>query len=328
MIFHRMKSALGAVAVAAVFAASCVDVQEPSAPDVVWDGNGVGTGTCSCSAEQMKDRAYRFTSLGVIEPYKLAGNLDSMWETELSNYILNVLFVVQEAAAGEVVAFKTMKLVAGPGWREPGQPYIVSDNPSFAVTSYFLMEGLQITLDMIPVAGYQCQIKNTEPKSLYFHLGPREDPLMCGPLLNPANATPIKDLVIRFGFNEDCSKIENGYMRGCLSPSDVDRICMCMIASECSREGGYLETPFPSEASLNQEVLTQYCKDTCGFSDTAGATNWTSFGALMRLMTVPQTCITSDGEDGYLLEVLFSAEEVTGAFNLSSVDPPAEESSE
>jgi hypothetical protein len=326
MIFHRMKNALCTTIIPAVWVASCIDVQEPSAPDVTVEGGGDGTSPCTCPADQMLGRAYRFTSLGVIEPAPLASFMDQMWATELSNYILNILFVVQEASQGDVTAFDAMKLVAGPGWRTPELPYLVEGDTSFSVESYWLMEGLQIELDMIPLSGYQCQIKNTESKSLYFHLGPREDPLMCGPLLDPANATPIKDLIIRFGFNEDCSKIENGYMRGCLSPYDVDRICMCQQASSCPEEGGNLSEPFPTD-DVSAETLTQYCKDTCGFSADA-ATNWTSFGAQMRFLGINETCLTSEGEAGYMLELVFSAEEVTGQFDPSSIQPPAEKTVE
>jgi hypothetical protein len=322
MVVHRMKSASLLALTAAFALCSCIDVEQPSAPDVNYEGGCSGT-LCNCPADQMVGRAYRFTSLGVIEPSVLASNMDQMWDTELSNYMLNILFVVQEAAAGEVVAFDTMKLVAGPGWRTPEEPYLVEGDTSFQITGYSFLSGLQIELDMVPLTGYQCQIKNTESKSLYFHLGPLSHPLMCGPLLEPANATPIKDLVIRFGFNEDCSKIENGYMRGCLSPTDVDKICMCQQASTCPDTGGDLTTTFPT-GDTSSAALTQYCVDACGHDDEA-ATNWTSFGAQIR-MAGTKNCITSEGEAGYMLEVVFSAEEVTDLFDPSSIEPAEEKS--
>jgi hypothetical protein len=48
----------------------------------------------------------------------------------------------------------------------------------------------------------------------------------------------------------------------------------------------------------------------------------------MRFLGINETCLTSEGEAGYMLELVFSAEEVTGQFDPSSIQPPAEKTVE
>ena len=47
---------------------SCVDVNEPKVPDLVIQGDGEGSGTCTCDAQTMVNRTYRFSKLVVDQP--------------------------------------------------------------------------------------------------------------------------------------------------------------------------------------------------------------------------------------------------------------------
>jgi len=153
---------------------------------------------------------------------------------------------------------------------------------------------------------------------------------MCGPKLDTTpNATPIKDLALRFSFSANCESIENGYMRGCLAEKDVDRICLCSKASECPRTGGDPASErFPNIKDVPKDeqadVLVNYCKNACGFDEDAPY-NWTSFGALVRTVSMVKTCITTEGDEGYLLEAIFDAEDVTELFDFDSMPEISED---
>jgi len=302
-------------ALLAAVCASCIDVIEPDAPDVVFEGDSTGYSTiCNCPLEGMLNRAYRFTNLVVDQPARLDVTLDRMWEYEIANYLLNILFVIQEAEANEdeLAAFSRLKLLAGPGWRIPKTPYAVDD--SFRVTAYCLMdEELTMELDMTPYSGYQCRFRNDDPGSLYFHLGSLKDPLMCGPLLDPADSTPIMDMHISFGFNEDCTRISNGYLEGCLPQEKVNRICMCSRAGTCLKDGAKPGTPFPEndgKDTFAENALSGYCSDACGANG-----GWATFRGILDSTDTSPSCITADGEIGYRLSAYFDAEEVTDLFN-------------
>jgi hypothetical protein len=329
-----------AMGLLALLGLSCVQVKLPPAPEIAVD-SGVGVCTssgCSCPASGMADRAYRFTHLTAIEPSNLASHLNPMWEAEIENHITNVIFVVVDAVEGEAAAegeddetppFEAVRFAAGPGWREPSTPYLVDDD--FSLEGYHFLDdpALQVGVTMGPVeGGYQCQVENTEPASLFFHLGPLDDPLMCGPTLEPANVTPIMDLAVDFTFNTDCSKIERGHMTGCIPMYAVERICMCMDASLCVKDGADPEYEFPAleglESDEYNDELIEYCKAACGHKpaeerDPETEKTWISFGGLVSSMGIEPSCtVTSTDEPGILLEADFRAEEISG-FDMTSM---------
>ncbi|MBL6974791.1 MAG: hypothetical protein ISR64_03580 [Deltaproteobacteria bacterium] len=54
------------------------------------------------------------------EPEAFAEILNLMWETDILNNIINVLFVVDDVIKGEGgVAFERLSVTLGPGWRNP-----------------------------------------------------------------------------------------------------------------------------------------------------------------------------------------------------------------
>lgn len=305
----------------ALMAMGCVDVQEPSAPDIEYEGGTGGAAShCECSADDMEERAYRFTELQVVEPLSLKDTLNSQWEHELENYLTNVLVMVVDAdsddAASELTAFNAMRVVAGPGWREPDDDYLVDDD--FEPDSYAFLEGLTIGVELSPVEGEQCRLANEDFPSLYFHLGPLNDPLMCAPTLEPANATPIENMRIRFNFNEDCSEIVSGYLLGCIPGDAADRICMCTSASQCTQEDADPSYDFPDLEEVADEdrsaELRDYCQNACGYTPSDERPDdvllWTPFGAVLSSAGIPKTCAGANGSPGVMLELSFTAEEI------------------
>ena len=301
----------------------CIDIVEPSPPAIdAGMSGGSCPGTCSCDPGTMMGRAYRFTKLNVQEPTEMAEDLDKQWQSELANYLLNVVFVVNSAeqTPESLANFSKLSITAGSAWRYPDLPYEVDQ--SFQVEEYCLMSDmLNVTTDATPKGDAQCTFQNNVTVDLPFHLGPLSSPLMCAPQLTPQNATPIKELNFEFGFNEDCSAITNGYLTGCIPQSAAERICLCVTASECGRDNMALDTPFPQNATETKQ-LTQYCRTTCG---QGGDLNWANFRVMMDLKSgdtdtthawpmMATTCNLEDGTAGYRLAARFEAQEITNKF--------------
>jgi len=299
------RAALAPLALA-LAAAGCVTVEAPGAPDItIEQTGGGGSSTCACDAATLQQRVFRFTRLEIDEPAALAPTLNSMWTGELQSNKLNVLFRVLEAEAGTGVAFERLTLQTGPGWREPVMPYDLPPEygqpTESAVTSYCLLDGMDVQLELEPYHGYQCQLKTSAPGSLLFHLGPKTGPLVCSPTLDQPNTTPIQELTVRFGFNEDCSAIDDGYLEGCIVQEEANRICMCLIAGTCS------EMQDPS-AAFDPDDLSGYCKDACG-------SGWISFGSIIKSFRIQPSCLTPSGEPGMRLQGFFDAVDVGSRFN-------------
>ena len=303
-----------------VLLVGCIEIVEPT-PPVIDAGAGGGScpGTCNCAPETMTGRAYRFTKLRVQEPPQMAETLDAQWESEMANYLLNVVFVVNgaERTPDTTSNFSRINITAGSAWRFPALPYVVTDG--FAVEQYCLTDdSLNFVTDATPKGEAQCTFKNEITVSLPFHLGPLSNPLMCAPQLTPKNATPIRELDFEFGFNEDCTAITNGYLTGCIPQEAANRICVCVSASLCGRDNMALDTPFPTEFTETRQ-LSQYCRTTCG---QGGELNWGNFRAMLDLNSgdtdpshpwpmMPTSCELPDGTSGYKLSARFEAEEVT-----------------
>ena len=310
-LFRTTGGPLGPAAICLALV-GCIEIVEPSPPDIdLPDAGGACAGTCSCSPADIINRAYRFTTLTVEEPAVLSGTLDYQWEGELSNYLLNVIFVVNSAeqAAGSASAFSNINLTAGPGWRQPGYPYQVDD--TFEVSSFCLIDqSMNLTVDVAPEAGAQCTFASQTTSNLYYHLGPGTDPLMCAPLLQPQNATPIMDLSFSFGFNSDCSAITSGYLSGCIPEASAEKICVCLTAGTCPTTNANPATEFPEDWATNEKPtipLVDYCTSTCGH-DEISTLQWGSFRATMYSLSVESGGCTVNGEPGFPLSARFTAE--------------------
>jgi hypothetical protein len=290
-----------ALSVLALLLSACVEVVEPGAPDVVVNVTGSGGGnTCSkCDAADMKGRVYRLDSLEIDEPDAFASILNMIWQSDVQNNILNVLIVVDDVVAGKAGnAFDKVSLTLGPGWREPKMPYVLPPPEgvpmSDMVTDYCLLKDMSQKVDLLSYHGTLCQLKSSEATSLYFHSGPKDGPLICAPDNVPSNNIPISNMSIRAAFNDDCSKIVDGFLLGCITMQDADRICMCMGApGSCSKD------PQPG-AVYDPDVLDEACHTAC-------SPDWLSFGNIVRSFGLAPGCLTPDGTQGYFVQAFFSA---------------------
>jgi hypothetical protein len=279
---------------------------------VIPEGSSECSSFCDCKAEDMEGRVFRLTRLEIDEPEQFAQMLNTIWEGDLRNNILNVIFYVDEAKQGTGVAFKDLSITAGPGWRTPKMPYILpaeegQPTPS-AVEDYCLLEGLSVPLNLKPYHGHQCQMKSSEASALYFHSGPKDGPLVCAPANSPANNIPISNLKIRASFNEDCTAIQDAFLEGCITETAADRICMCPGAA------GTCPLEIDADAPFTEDDLAGYCHSACG-------DKWISFGGIVRSFSLLPSCLTPDGERGYRVIGFFDAEAVPGQFNpVSSSD--------
>jgi len=299
------------VAAAALLAPGCVDVEAPTPPEYsLPDASGSGNQFCQCTADDLVSRTLRVSRFEIDEPEALASVLNTMWSAEIRGNIMNVLFRMDAAEEGTLTAFDSITMAAGPGWRDPPTPAQLPPEEgaasASAVDSYCMLEGLDQVIKLEPYHGYQCQYKNPEPASLFFHVGARSDPLMCAPLLEPANATPLKDLKIRFGFNEDCTGITDGFLEGCIAVEDAARMCVCTEAGSCEYAGDLAAAHTPDD-------LPGYCKAACGGG-------WASFGGLVTAVGISPTCLTLDGREGIRLQAFFDAVDVSDKYNPLSSD--------
>jgi len=286
-------------------ATACVQVDEPACPKVtIPEGSEECNQFCDCEAEDVEGVAFRVTRLEIDEPEAFAEILNLMWETDILNNILNVLFVIDAAVKGEGgVAFESLSVTLGPGWRNPREPLILVPDEGLdsadMVEEYCLLEGLSVPLTLLPYHGYQCHMKSSEASSLYFHSGPKDIPLICAPENDPPNNIPISDLKIRASFDRECTKIVDGFLEGCITVEAADRICMCATAGGCS------DDPDP-DASLDH--LETYCTGVCG-------TGWFSFGALVHSFGLAPSCLTPDGVEGYRVQGFFDAVSIHDRYN-------------
>jgi hypothetical protein len=284
----------------------CYTVEEPPCPPIeIPENTGECNTFCNCETDDFLGTPFRLTRLEIDEPEELATLLNAIWSTDILYNTVNVLLVVKEFKAGTAAAFDSITFDVGPGWRYPHAPFAIppeEGQPSQSVIeTYCPLEGLTREMEVKPYHGHQCVFKSTEPTALFFHTGPKDAPIVCAPDLDPANAIPIKYMKVRFGFDETCQGLSDGYLEGCIAMDEADRICMCMATGKCPREpvdmGDYPD-----------DDLVSYCKDKCGMK-------WVSFGQSVRAFGLEPTCITLDGQPGYRVQGFIDAEAIPDYFD-------------
>ncbi|MBM4355770.1 MAG: hypothetical protein FJ109_18600 [Deltaproteobacteria bacterium] len=286
----------------------CVSVEEPPCPEVeIPENTGSCSTFCKCDLEAFRERVFRFTWLEIDEPEEFAGLLNPIWENDLANNVLNVVFSVvsAEKKQGSASALDEFVFLTGPGWRSPAMPVNLPAKgdlpPETAVDSYCLLEGLTQEIEFRPYHGNQCIFKSVEDSLLNFHTGAIDNPILCAPDLDPMDSIPIRNLKVRFGFNEDCTGMVDGYLEGCIAIEDANRICMCLKSGDCP------VSPVP-QGDYPETDLAKYCTDRCG-------QKWISFGASVGLFGLKPTCLTTDGKPGYRLQGFVEAHEIPGKFD-------------
>ncbi len=286
--------------------AACYTIEEPPCPPIVIPENtGECSEFCDCDYDNFTNTPLRLTRLEIDEPEELASLLNVMWNTDILNNVVNVVFLVTDFEPGTAAAFDSITFEVGPGWRSPHEPLAIppeegQSSPS-VVDSYCMLEGLSVEMKAKPYHGNQCVFKSIEAASLNFHTGPLERPIVCAPELTPANSIPIKGMKTRFGLHEDCRGFSDGHLEGCIAVKDANKICMCLVTGQCEFEhvdvGDYPE-----------DDLTSYCKDVCGFK-------WISLGQSIKAFGLEPTCLTQDGEEGYRIQGFIDGEAVPDSFN-------------
>jgi len=306
MSWLRLSLLFGLLAV--FLLAGCISVEEPPCPEVeIPESNGACSSLCKCDLEAFKQRAFRFTWMEIDEPEEFAGLLNPIWKTDLANNVLNVVFSVVDAQKkpGSAYAFDQFTLLTGPGWRSPALPINLpapdGKDPESVVDHYCLLEELTQQITFKPYHGNQCIYKSTDDSLLNFHTGAIDNPILCAPELDPPDSIPMRNLKVRFGFNENCTGITDGYLEGCIAIEDANRICMCLKTGDCPLE------PVP-QGELAETDLAAYCKDRCG-------DKWISFGASVGLFGLLPTCLTTDGKPGYRLQGFLEAKEIPGKYD-------------
>ena len=294
---ERSRRSMGWILAGWLGFAGCT-IEEPPCPRVeIPESTAASSNYCQCSVSALKDQAYRMTQIEIDEPESLAGLLNTMWKQDIRNNVINVLFEVSDLKAGSAAAFDFLEIKGGPGWRSPKDPLVfppaIGQVSEDAVGKYYLLGGFHNTFRLEPYHGNQCVFKSVADSSLFFHTGPLDNPAVCATELTPQNNIPMKNLKVRFGFNPDCTVIENGYLEACLTQPDADKICMCLITGTCTIK------PISS---------SNYCAAQCGGG-------WTSFGQALSAFKLLPTCVTSEGEIGYRIQGVFKAVRLDGKYS-------------
>ena len=289
-----------------ILLAACYTIEEPPCPRIeIPEGGSECTSFCQCDEDTVRGRTYRMTRMEIDEPDKFAFLLNPIWETDIRNNTLNVLFFVDEITVNPMGSISHLLFTAGPGWREPYMPLALEPPEGGAsadvVDSYCMLDGLFAEVEGKPYHGYQCTFKSIRDSNLNFHSGPKDAPLVCAPENVPANIIPIKNLKMRMSFNEDCTAIHEGYMEGCITIEDAKRICMCLSTGACPIDP-------PNQGGHDEDDLVAYCHDKCG-------SKWISFGKSVEAFGLLPSCITSEGEQGYRLQGFFDAVSIEDKFN-------------
>ena len=315
------------VALVVMSGTACFEITEP---DVKMPGSGDSDGSCKeaaeecdCSIDDMKERVYRFTELEVVKPSKLGPTLNGLWNWELSNYLLNVLFVVEEAEKSngneDEGGFSNLRFTVGPGWRSPADGLELGKVEDNDIDNLCLLDDeLNVDVELSSVDKTECMFMNFESKALYFHLGHKENPLMCAPLLNPTNTTPLHNLKIIFSLNRDCTEIVDGFLDGCMPQESVNRICMCGLTGLCTRNGIEEEAVFPdelSEGGFERSDLTKYCVSACGENNDETGQGWSSYRGTMDFSKIEPNCTAENGKPGYQLAASFKAVDVSEKYS-------------
>jgi hypothetical protein len=286
--------------------AACYTIEEPPSPPIVIPENsGECSEFCQCDYDEFANTPLRLTRLEIDEPEELATLLNVIWNTDILNNVVNVVFLVTDFVPGTAAAFDSIAFEVGPGWRTPHEPLAIppeeGQSSASVVDSYCMLEGLSVEMKAKPYHGNQCVFKSVEAASLNFHTGPLERPIVCAPDLIPANSIPIKGMKTRFGFHEDCRGFSNGHLEGCIAVKDANKICMCLVTGSC-------EFKHVDVGEYPEDDLTSYCKDVCGFK-------WISLGQSIKAFGLEPTCLTQDGDEGYRIQGFIDAEAVAGSFN-------------
>lgn len=254
------------------------------------DTGGSGSDTAApAGCDQCADMvgwAFRITSLFVTEPedpdsetdHKVREFLNELWERDIDNEVLNILFEVKEydPVAGKLV------VRAGPAWKH--------DDGKFHMLCGYDSD---FTL---PMDGCGFEAEGLE---LNFHTGPLDAPVICAPDLELSNSIPLRAMSVKAELETDCAAsdggITGGYLSGWIPAAAADQICSCNIYDDVTKSYSCDEPPDPSE--------DKYCGKNCG---TLGYTN---FGWVVTTMAQipPQD---NAGVPSYRLAGYFSAHKV------------------
>ncbi len=304
MLAAFLRQAICSVPIILIVA--CYTIEEPPCPPIVIPENtGECSKFCECDYDEFANTPFRLTRLEIDEPEELADLLNDMWNTDILNNVVNVVFLVTDFVPGTAAALDSITFEVGPGWRSPLEPLILAPeegqpSPS-VVDSYCMLDGLAVEMKAEPYHGNQCVFKSVEAASLNFHTGPKERPIVCAPELTPANSIPIRSMKTRFGLHEDCRGFSDGHLEGCIAVEDAARICMCLNTGNC-------EFKHVDMGDYEEDDLTSYCLDVCGFQ-------WISLGQTIKAFGLKPTCITQDGNEGYRIQGFIDAEAVPEHFN-------------
>jgi hypothetical protein len=156
---------------------------------------------------------YRFDllALGSLDrgPHPVIAILNNLWEVDVNNHVLNVLFEVR-AIEGDLVTIGAMNAA----WvNEEEDGYCVL--PDTQIEFIFKRDG--------------CSIINEVTAGINIYAGSTSIPKNCSPDGEAVNAIPVRDVTLAADFTQDCSSIINGsVVSAAIKKSALEETCSCL----------------------------------------------------------------------------------------------------
>ncbi len=244
-----LAASLAAVVVAALALPACTNPVDTS-PNVfdgqvadgaaAADASGPGDATattpdatvdCGCMAV---GQVFRFDTLTLLSldggPHPAIPQLNARWSKDIANFELNVYFIITEIGAtapdGSMpVVMRALNGAEIAGAADGDQCQL----PDTAVTFHLIRNGCALTM--------------TERAGVNIYTGSSAVPKNCGPSLDVPNTIPVRQVLLAFEMNRDCSGVHDGRVLEAGIPKAVlENVCTC-LGDDAARCVGTTTTP-------------------------------------------------------------------------------------
>lgn len=252
---------------------------------VVIDVN-TGADACGCLTvgDYFRVSTWQFTTVDGDPDFAIVPVLNSLWQSDIDAFELNLLLRVADVSAADV----TWEVVDAARVGSTQEPCLL---PATATLIHQKRKG--------------CALLDSDAGSLNVYQGSEQHPKTCGYLAKPSlgidDTLPIRGAMLSGTLAADCSAIANGTVASASIAEDaLSKICVCQTTPGQSSD--VCATPDPS-----------YQDPACG----GCGNNWQSFGVLLSAFAgdagLKYSCKSDAGQPAMCLTATFTANKVTGS---------------
>lgn len=263
-----------------------------------------------CKACLAPGMCFRFNQIHVIEPQLLAEYLNGIWQQDVKDYRLNILFCIKSGTLNADGSLR-LEVEAGAAWHNLAFEEVLPLDNGKVPDWFEFVSGF--TTEFVAEVTPECKFKTVGEASLVFHPGPADKGLICSagdPNIGlPADSIPMGGLEAEGLFDSSCSTITAGTLSGCIGKDAACQICSFVLApnyEEWNKEGDQSVNPVSCDKS--------YCDHHCGYASgkvklNKGDMIWSNFGWFVGgLPDLPLCDLDKDGtDDAYFLSGSWAA---------------------